>query len=233
MKIKFLGGRGVPLLMIHGWGVNSEIWVSLVDELKLFASVYLIDLPGMGGSSSISPYTLDNIAKEIKANVPIKKCNILGWSLGGQVAMSMAIRMPEIIEKLILMSTTPCFVEKKDWPQGVNNLDDSEEAMLNVTLEHGDIVDGLDILELGCGWGSLTCLMAKKFPNSKITAVSNSNDQRIFIMNKCERLGLENVDVITADMNDFNIDYQFDRVVSVEMFEHMRNYQELLKKIYD
>ena len=53
MKIKFLGGRGEPLLMIHGWGVNSEIWVSLVDELKLFASVYLIDLPGMGGSSSI------------------------------------------------------------------------------------------------------------------------------------------------------------------------------------
>ena len=120
MKIKFLGGRGESLLMIHGWGVNSEIWVSLVDELKLFASVYLIDLPGMGGSSSISPYTLDNIAKEIKANVPIKKFNILGWSLGGQVAMSLAIRMPEFVEKLILMSTTPCFVEKKDWSYGVN-----------------------------------------------------------------------------------------------------------------
>jgi pimeloyl-[acyl-carrier protein] methyl ester esterase len=120
MKIKFLGGRGEPLLMIHGWGVNSEIWVSLVDELKLFASVYVVDLPGMGGSSSISPYTLDNIAKEIKANVPIKRFNILGWSLGGQVAMSMAIRMPEFVERLILISTTPCFVEKKDWPYGVN-----------------------------------------------------------------------------------------------------------------
>ena len=130
MKIKFLGGRGEPLLMIHGWGVNSEIWVSLVDELKLFASVYLIDLPGMGGSSSISPYTLDNIAKEIKANVPIKKCNILGWSLGGQVAMSLAIRMPEFVEKLILMSTTPCFVEKKDWPHGVN-----KQFFLNFELE--------------------------------------------------------------------------------------------------
>ena len=130
MKIKFLGGRGEPLLMIHGWGVNSEIWVSLVDELKLFASVYLIDLPGMGGSSSISPYTLDNIAKEIKANVPIKKCNILGWSLGGQVAMSLAIRMPEFVEKLILMSTTPCFVEKKDWPYGVN-----KQFFLNFELE--------------------------------------------------------------------------------------------------
>ena len=150
MKIKLLGGRGEPLLMIHGWGVNSKIWVSLVDELKLFASVYLIDLPGMGGSSSISPYTLDNIAKEIKSNVPKKKFNILGWSLGGQVAMSMAIRMPEIIEKLILMSTTPCFVEKKDWPYGVNKqffLDFEMEAKqnLNNTLMKFFLIQTRDI----------------------------------------------------------------------------------------
>ena len=150
MKIKFLGGRGEPLLMIHGWGVNSEIWVSLVDELKLFASVYLIDLPGMGGSSSISPYTLDNIAKEIKANVPIKKFNILGWSLGGQVAMSLAIRMPEFVEKLILMSTTPCFVEKKDWPYGVNkqffsNFELETKQNLNNTLLKFFLIQTRDI----------------------------------------------------------------------------------------
>ena len=130
MKINYLGGRGDPLLMIHGWGVNSEIWISLIDELKFFASVYVVDLPGMGGSLSISPYTLDNIAKEIKANVPVKKFNILGWSLGGQVAMSLAIRMPEFVEKLILMSTTPCFVEKKDWPYGVN-----KQFFLNFEME--------------------------------------------------------------------------------------------------
>jgi len=150
MKIKFLGGRGEPLLMIHGWGVNSEIWVSLVDELKLFASVYLIDLPGMGGSSSISPYTLDNITKEIKANVPIKKFNILGWSLGGQVAMSLAIRMPEFVEKLILMSTTPCFVEKKDWPYGVNkqffsNFELETKQNLNNTLLKFFLIQTRDI----------------------------------------------------------------------------------------
>jgi len=150
MKIKFLGGRGEPLLMIHGWGVNSEIWVSLVDELKLFASVYLIDLPGMGGSSSISPYTLDNIAKEIKANVPIKKFNILGWSLGGQVAMSLAIRMPEFVEKLILMSTTPCFVEKKDWSYGVNkqffsNFEMEAKQNLNNTLMKFFLIQTRDI----------------------------------------------------------------------------------------
>jgi pimeloyl-[acyl-carrier protein] methyl ester esterase len=130
MKIKSLGGRGEPLLMIHGWGVNSEIWTSLVDELKLFVTVYVVDLPGMGGSTSISPYTLDNIAKEIKANVPIKKCNILGWSLGGQVAMYLAIKMPEFVEKLILMSTTPCFVQKIDWPYGVN-----KQFFLNFEIE--------------------------------------------------------------------------------------------------
>lgn len=130
MKIKSLGGRGEPLLMLHGWGVNSEIWTSLVDELKLFVTVYVVDLPGMGGSTLISPYTLDNIAKEIKANVPIKKCNILGWSLGGQVAMYLAIKMPEFVEKLILMSTTPCFVEKIDWPYGVN-----KQFFLNFEIE--------------------------------------------------------------------------------------------------
>jgi pimeloyl-[acyl-carrier protein] methyl ester esterase len=136
--------------MIHGWGVNSEIWVSLVDELKLFASVYLIDLPGMGGSLSISPYTLDNIAKEIKSNLPIKKFNVLGWSLGGQVAMNLAIRMPEFVEKLILMSTTPCFVEKKDWPYGVNkqffsNFELETKQNLNNTLLKFFLIQTRDI----------------------------------------------------------------------------------------
>ena len=150
MKINYLGGRGEPLLMIHGWGVNSEIWISLVDELKLFVSVYLVDLPGMGGSSSISPYTLDNIAKEIKANVPIKKCSILGWSLGGQVAMNLAIRMPEFVEKLILMSTTPCFVEKKDWSYGVNkqfflNFEMEAKQNLNYTLMKFFLIQTRDI----------------------------------------------------------------------------------------
>ena len=150
MKIKSLGGRGEPLLMIHGWGVNSEIWTSLVDELKLFVTVYVVDLPGMGVSSSISPYTLDNISKEIKANVPIEKCNILGWSLGGQVAMYLAIKMPEFVEKLILMSTTPCFVEKIDWPYGVNkqfflNFEIEAKKNLNDTLMKFFLIQTRDI----------------------------------------------------------------------------------------
>ena len=117
------------------------------------------------------------------------------------------------------------------WSKEVFSLDESELEMLKITCERAGLIDGQDILELGCGWGSLTCFMAQKFPNSKITAVSNSKDQRNFIQQKNDKLNLQNIKVVTADMNDFSTDEKFDRVISIEMFEHMRNYDELLKRI--
>ena len=117
------------------------------------------------------------------------------------------------------------------WPMGVETLEDSEEAMLSLSCERAQIKNGDRILELGCGWGSLTCYMAKKFPKSQITAVSNSKDQKDFILQRCKEDNLENVQVITADMNDFDTEKKFNRVVSIEMFEHMRNYQKLLSRI--
>ena len=117
------------------------------------------------------------------------------------------------------------------WPDGVNSLDESEESMLKLSFERAQLTDGDSILELGCGWGSLTCYMASKLPNSKITAVSNSKDQREQIINLCKNQGLDNIEVITADMNDFGTENKYDRVVSIEMFEHMRNYKKLLSKI--
>ncbi len=117
------------------------------------------------------------------------------------------------------------------WPEGVSSLDQSESAMLELTAERAGLFDGQDILELGCGWGSLTLYMAAHFPKSKITAVSNSNDQRQFIEERCRQLKLENISVITSDMNDFNAEGLFDRVVSIEMFEHMRNYEKLLGRV--
>ena len=117
------------------------------------------------------------------------------------------------------------------WPEGVSSLDESESEMLRLTCKRAELVDGQNILELGCGWGSLTLHMAQNFPNSKIMAVSNSNDQIKFIEKKCLKLRLKNIETINADMNDFAIDKKFDRVVSIEMFEHMRNYDELLKRI--
>ena len=113
------------------------------------------------------------------------------------------------------------------WPPGVSTLDAAEKAMLELTCERAQLEDGHDILELGCGWGSLTLHMAEAFPNSRITAVSNSASQRHFI----EARAPANVSVITADMNDLSLGQTFDRIVSVEMFEHMRNYRELLSRI--
>lgn len=111
------------------------------------------------------------------------------------------------------------------------NLDDAETEMLEITTQRAKLVDGQDILELGCGWGSLTLYMGQKYPNSKITAVSNSKTQKAFIDSEAKKRGLDNITVITCDINKFDIDGKFDRVVSVEMFEHMRNYEKLLGKI--
>lgn len=117
------------------------------------------------------------------------------------------------------------------WPEGVTTLAAAEEAMLALTCQRAQLADGQSILELGCGWGSLTLWMAEHFPQSTIVAVSNSASQREFILSRAAARGLPNVEVLTRDMNDFDTDRRFDRVVSVEMFEHMRNYEILFGRI--
>ena len=107
----------------------------------------------------------------------------------------------------------------------------AEEAMLALTCERAGIEDGQRILELGCGWGSLTLWLAERYPNAEIVAVSNANNQREFIQRQAAERGFSNLTVITQDMNDFEPEGTFDRVVSVEMFEHMRNWKELLRRI--
>ncbi len=117
------------------------------------------------------------------------------------------------------------------WPEGTQHLDQAEAQMLDLTCNRADLSNCMDILELGCGWGSLSLWMAQHYPDSRITAVSNSASQREFIESRIARRKLHNLRVITANMNDFSIDQQFDRVVSVEMFEHMRNWPLLLERI--
>ena len=117
------------------------------------------------------------------------------------------------------------------WPEGVDDLDSAEAEALRLSCERAGLVDGQDVLELGCGWGSLTLWMAEHYPNSRIVAVSNSHAQRCFIQEQAERAGLANIAVITCDMNNFNTPARFDRVVSVEMFEHMRNYHLLFRRV--
>lgn len=113
------------------------------------------------------------------------------------------------------------------------SLGEAEEQMLELTATRARLANGDRILELGCGWGSLSLWMAAQYPNSTITAVSNSRTQRQFIEARARERGLANLEVVTADMNvlEFAPGTRFDRVVSVEMFEHMRNYEELLRRI--
>lgn len=119
------------------------------------------------------------------------------------------------------------------WPSVNTTFAESEEAMLALTCERAELKDGQKILELGCGWGSLTLWMAEHYPNSAITAVSNSYTQRLHIEAEVTRRELYNVRVITSDMNTFAPPEPgtYDRAVSVEMFEHMKNYRELMKRI--
>ncbi len=124
------------------------------------------------------------------------------------------------------------------WLPDTKTLDEAEANALKLSCEHADLANGQQVLELGCGWGSLTLWMAEHYPQSSITAVSNSNSQREYIQATAKARGLHNIQVITCDMNTFNpaehgIQHAFDRVVSVEMFEHMRNHQLLYKKVHD
>jgi cyclopropane-fatty-acyl-phospholipid synthase len=117
------------------------------------------------------------------------------------------------------------------WPAGVTSLDAAEEAMLRLTCERAQVADGQHILELGCGWGSLSLWLAEQYPQARITGVSNSATQKTHIDAEARRRGLSNLRIITCDMNRFDIAETFDRVVSVEMFEHMKNYERLMGNI--
>ncbi len=117
------------------------------------------------------------------------------------------------------------------WPAGVGTLEQAEAAALQETCTRAGLADGQHILELGCGWGSLSLWMAERFPRARITAVSNSHSQRQHIQAQATARGLANLDVITADFNDFETDRRFDRIVSVEMFEHLRNWPQAFAKV--
>lgn len=117
------------------------------------------------------------------------------------------------------------------WLPDTHTLDEAEELALAQTCAHARLGGPLQILELGCGWGSLTLWMASHYSDAQITAVSNSASQREYILQQAKARGLSNIHIITADMNVFDIDQTFDRVVSVEMFEHMRNYTLLYAKV--
>ena len=119
------------------------------------------------------------------------------------------------------------------WNKGVTDINISEQDMLELTCQRAELKNGQHVLELGCGWGSLSLFMAQKFPLSNFTVVSNSRTQKMYIDEEAKKNKLENLTVITVNINDFRLNQTFDRVVSVEMFEHMRNYQKLMRLVSD
>lgn len=117
------------------------------------------------------------------------------------------------------------------YKEPASTLQEAEEEALRQTIEHADLADGQAILELGCGWGSLALSVARRFPRAEVTAVSNSHSQREYIEQAAASRGLKNLHVITADMNVFDAGRQFDRIVSVEMFEHVLNWRALMTRV--
>ena len=114
---------------------------------------------------------------------------------------------------------------------GQTTLDEAEDKMLDLYIERANILDGQEILDLGCGWGSFSLYAAAKFPESNITSVSNSFDQINFINEEAEKRNLKNIKAIKMDVNNLNLDNHFDRIISIEMFEHLRNYKSILSSL--
>jgi cyclopropane-fatty-acyl-phospholipid synthase len=116
------------------------------------------------------------------------------------------------------------------WPKDVRTIDEAEEAMLRLTCARARLRDGMTVLDLGCGWGSLSLWVAERYPACHVVSVSNSPAQIMYIERRCRESGFHNVETLVADVNHFQIDRRFDRVISIEMFEHMKNYEWLMAK---
>ena len=117
------------------------------------------------------------------------------------------------------------------WDEYTNNLDTAEINALKITCKRAKLSDGQTVLDMGCGWGSLSLWIAENYPNSSVLSVSNSKTQKTFIENIAKSKNLTNINVITKDMKEFNTDKKFDRIVSLEMFEHMKNYKKLFNRV--
>ena len=113
------------------------------------------------------------------------------------------------------------------------NLSESEENMLDLIIERSQIKPCMKILDLGCGWGSMSLYLAKKFPKAKITACSHSKTQRKHILNQCKENNINNITVVTEDVNNLQLKEKFDRIISIELFEHLQNYKIILNKLGD
>ena len=181
-------------------------------------------------SACVKKRPADWIGRRLDSPNASRCCAKALWQFTPAAANTQHYELPPAFFELCLgkrLKYSSCY-----YTRGDESLDEAEVAMLELYDDRAELEDGQSILELGCGWGSLTLWMAERYPNAKIVAVSNSNQQRDFIESQCRQRRLLNVRVITQDVNRLELDpEQFDRCVSVEMFEHMRNYEVLLSRI--
>ncbi len=112
-------GAGRDLVLVHGWGTHGGIWSDLADGLALRFRVHVVDLPGCGESADCTPYSLDHVATMLARDMP-PRCGVVGWSLGGQIALAWARKAPSQVERVALIATNPCFTRREDWPHAVS-----------------------------------------------------------------------------------------------------------------
>lgn len=137
--------------------------------------------------------------------------------------------LPTSFFKLVLgknLKYSSCYFKDKS-----STLEDAEEAMLQMYCERSQLKDGHSVLDVGCGWGSLSLYIAQNYKNCQVTGICNSTTQKDYIEEQCRDLQLNNVNIIVADISTFEMEAEYDRIISIEMFEHMKNYKDLLKKI--
>jgi cyclopropane-fatty-acyl-phospholipid synthase len=167
--------------------------------------------------------------RQLTANTDKAEANFARHISGEAISTNVTTALPAVFFERILgpqHKYSCCLYEHAN-----TTLAEAEELALATTAAHADLRDGQSVLELGCGWGGITLWMARRYPTSRITAVSNTPTQRAYIEAQAAAQGLTNLRIITADMNDFTIGQSFDRIVSVEMFEHITNWPKLLRRI--
>jgi pimeloyl-[acyl-carrier protein] methyl ester esterase len=124
-------GSGKPLLLIHGWGMHSGMWAQVAAQLAQSHRVHSVDLPGYGSSTACTPYDLDTLVQQLSSQFN-EALSLVGWSLGGQLALRWAQLHPQQVNKLVLVATTPCFVQKENWSSAMaaNTLQEFSSSLL-------------------------------------------------------------------------------------------------------
>ena len=192
----------------RGWVPDAGIRVGIRQLLK----------KRLNEETSFEEY--QNLIDELKASAA---------AIETQAANDQHYEVPAAFFRLALgphLKYSSCY-----WPEGVDSLAEAEEAMLKLYAQRAELEDGQTVLDLGCGWGSFSLWAAQHFPNSRFIAVSNSHGQKQFIDERAQALGITNLEVRTCDINALDLPEQFDRVVSVEMLEHVRNYQQVFENL--